>query len=323
MNQYVDLLISSYFDENNVPWTNTIDTYMKYCVDQGNVDQIVKNKLTDVCYYIIDIVIPNIPSTANPNPIVAWPAIQWLSTSSLPVVMEPSYQVLDYSNTWNTNYFTASSLGASNKQKFNDDFGSATGPSAGGSGSNNNGGGNGNNNCPSNSCNIQCPTSCFAAMISGSNGNGNSSGGGNSNNGNSSEYIFANDYSFSEKMNLNTFNTLSHTNNVYIGNNLVQTYEITDKLQTSSATTLNNMLKNNILEYFFIQNGSNVGRPTSQGISAFNQLWGSNPSIMDEFHKDKLKDLVYYVMEMIIPGLPTSKTPRSYVEWKPIKWLTH
>jgi hypothetical protein len=98
---------------------------------------------------------------------------------------------------------------------------------------------------------------------------------------------------------------------------------VTDMSQNSSATTLNDMLNQNILQYFFIQSGSNTGRPTSQAISAFNQIWSSNNLIMDEFHKNKLKDLVYYVMEVIIPGLPTAAVPRSYVEWRAIKWLTH
>ena len=35
-----------------------------------------------------------------------------------------------------------------------------------------------------------------------------------------------------------------------------------------------------------------------------------------------MRDVVYYVLQVIIPGLPTNKLPRSYVEWRPIVWIS-
>jgi hypothetical protein len=49
---------------------------------------------------------------------------------------------------------------------------------------------------------------------------------------------------------------------------------------------------------------------------------------IDNVHKNKLRDVVYYLMEQIIPGLPTESADYphfmySYVEWKPIRWLSN
>ena len=52
---------------------------------------------------------------------------------------------------------------------------------------------------------------------------------------------------------------------------------------------------------------------------------------MDENHKNKLRDVVYYFMQIIVPGLPqgtvsddctTNTFGTAFVEWIPIKWLS-
>ena len=43
---------------------------------------------------------------------------------------------------------------------------------------------------------------------------------------------------------------------------------------------------------------------------------------MDDIHMNKLRDVVYYILQVIVPGLPTDALPRSYVEWRPIVWLS-
>jgi hypothetical protein len=327
MNQYVDAIISTYFDDNGVPWTNTVDLYTTLCVNMGNVDPSIKSQLNDVCYYILEIVIPNIPSTGDPTPVVAWPPIQYLSTGTFPVIVEPSYQVLAYNNTqdsysWAYNY---ANLVTNNNFSFSS---GATSPasSPGGTGPTDSSGSNPNGgNCPNNSCNIQCPTSCFSAMISASNQGSSTSGTGSGGGGPGSSTSFDLSGGNNSAGTKNTAKRIatSITNTVYIGNAVALSYTVTDEAQTSTATTLNDLLKTNILEWFFIQTGPNAGRPTAQGIAAFNQIWASNTQVMDEFHKDKLRDLVYYVMQTILPGLPTPTLPRSYVEWMPIQWLSH
>jgi hypothetical protein len=66
----------------------------------------------------------------------------------------------------------------------------------------------------------------------------------------------------------------------------------------------------------------NTGYPTEYAIKTFNEIvQGATP--IDLLHKNKLRDLIYYFMENIIPGLPTNARPVSYVEWIPIRWLSH
>ena len=37
---------------------------------------------------------------------------------------------------------------------------------------------------------------------------------------------------------------------------------------------------------------------------------------------NKLRDMVYYILQIIIPGLPTDQLTRSYVAWRPIVWMS-
>jgi len=100
----------------------------------------------------------------------------------------------------------------------------------------------------------------------------------------------------------------------------------------------NSLLNNNIIGlfsmYFDVSNNANdidpCGNilpknytPSPQAVSVFD-FFAANYLPIDDAHKNKLRDLVFYIMEEIIPGLPTTPThPNSYVEWKPIRWLSH
>lgn len=331
MNEYVDQLIGAYFDENNVPYTNTIDLYSLYCVNQGNVDPAVKNKLNDVCYYILNFVIPSIPDQTNANPSAAWPPIQWISTGVFPPIVNTTNPGLLYSNSWNTYSYLSNLVDASVGYNYGG-ASPATGGTSGSSSGGNGGNGSGAGGCGSanNPCNLQCPTSCFLNTLTGSSSIGGS--GGSSANGTASYRNYTIDASASYAGQLSTTSRLNtnHTNSVIIGGQ-IQYYQITDASQNYPNTTtplnfgitLNENIQTNILDKYFITYGSNIGRPTQYAIDQFTQIWLSNPYPMDLFHKNKLRDLVYYVMEYIIPGLPTDALPVSYVEWQPIQWLSH
>ena len=68
MNQFIDKQINIYFDKDGLPLEKTIQKYVAYCVNQGNVSEENKRKLTDIGYYFLNIVIPNLPSTKNNEP---------------------------------------------------------------------------------------------------------------------------------------------------------------------------------------------------------------------------------------------------------------
>ena len=328
MNEYVDQLIGSYFDDNNVPYTNTINLYSLYCVNQGNVDPAIKNKLNDVCYYILNIAIPNIPDETTPNPSTVWPKIEWMSTSVFPPIINNTSPGLMYSNSWNTYSYLYNNTSSTIEYNYGGAGpGTASSPSTSsdGAGTGTGDGGCGPNN---NSCGIQCPTSCFLTALTGSASG--AAGSTDNGTGGANNYTIDASASYAGALSLATRVPTTHTNSVIVGGQ-IQYYEITDASQNYPATStglnfgipLNENIQQNILDKYFISSGPNAGRPTQYAIDQFTQIWLSNPYPMDTFHKNKLRDLVYYVMEYIIPGLPTAALPVSYVEWRPIQWLSH
>ena len=100
--------------------------------------------------------------------------------------------------------------------------------------------------------------------------------------------------------------------------------------QNNPTSTILDASINAIIDQYF---DTKTNFPTPYAISQFNQFLSSGAP-MDLFHKNKLRDVVYYFMEVIIPGLPNAQNPSrpsintgtgssTYVEWKPIQWLSH
>ena len=104
-----------------------------------------------------------------------------------------------------------------------------------------------------------------------------------------------------------------------IGSANIDGYQITDEKQNSDTSTLNDQI-NEMIDTYFISSGPNQNRPSQKMIDLFNQM--KEKQAMDEIHMNKMRDVVYYVLQVIIPGLPTNKLPRSYVEWRPIVWIS-
>ena len=104
-----------------------------------------------------------------------------------------------------------------------------------------------------------------------------------------------------------------------IGSAKLDGYVITDEKQTRDSTKLNDEINEFIYNYF-ISSGPNENRPTQYAIDQFEILKKKAP--MDEIHMNKLRDMVYYVLQIIIPGLPTDQLSRSYVAWRPIVWMS-
>ena len=62
MNHFIDKQANTYFDKDGLPLEKTIQKYAAYCVNQGNVSDENKRKLADIGYYVLNIVIPNLPN---------------------------------------------------------------------------------------------------------------------------------------------------------------------------------------------------------------------------------------------------------------------
>lgn len=333
MNQFIDRNISNYFDDSGVPYTNTVESYKSRCVDNGNVLLNMKSKLTDVGYYILDIVIPNIPTVKNPKPTVYWPAIQWsgMPPFAVHISPRPTYliyadsnsfadQFSMYSSTWNTHI--------TNKNAYS---GGTTDGTSGVSGSSSSSSSTPTEPSAEQKCGV-C-SSCMATALGMSdtcNSNTDENSGSSGSSGTTGTTT-SNDKKSSVTTTVGKNGLISYTANsqnqsspsTSIGANVVYGYTITDASQNNIEipSPLNELITNDIINKYFIEKGPNQGKPTQAAIDLFNEYTqGRQP--MDDFHKNKLRDVVYYVMQNIIPGLPTSELPRSYVEWIPIRWLS-
>lgn len=308
LNTRVDGLISQYFDVNEFVLPSTIATYVQDWTNQGNVDPKTKEKLNDIGYYILTNVMPNIPTATLPPPTINWPKIQWTSDGWFPMT--------DVANIW-------SNFGYGNSPNFRDfqinqtyelnssSSSSSTSNETGGSGETD----TNNENCGSNGttdCGNVCPTSCFANAFMQ-----------NTDTAYDSELVVAtntgtgsNSQACQSIAQQNAGLTISAN---YFGSTKVNI--VTTRIPQTNATipsSLDTKLNEMINLYFDASNGY----PTEYAIQTFNEIV-QNATPIDLLHKNKLRDVIYYFMENIIPGLPTNARPISYVEWIPIRWLSH
>jgi hypothetical protein len=317
VNKDIDSILALYFDENNIPTMNLVDLYEKYFVGKDNLTSELKLKLKDVCFYFIYYVIPNMPSIRTEKPVVEWPKIQWLTDN------------------WSSyNFKYPGSLSGRGlfqlltSTKSSDSTGAVWDPNSGNSsGSNtdgsNSGGGGGSQISTNNNCAGGCPSNCFSMLLNKLNEIKNakaaasttgSSTPGVSTPGSAASYGWgsSNGYSDSDEV-IPPANPSGKP---------VRGYYITNK-PTNSKTDegeLSDFINNDIIKAHFNTNSDN--KPTPYAISIFNNyVLYRNP--IDDSHKNKLRDLIYYFIENIIPGLPTNDKPVSYVEWRPVYWLTN
>ena len=344
LNQMIDRYINMYFDKRGVPFTQTIQFYVNNCVNQGNVTEENKRKLTDIFYYVLNIVIPNMQTTTNPEPEQKWPPIKWTSMDIFNVLVQqrPTYKLYKgqpYGNSYTSGYnssFDFDRKDEGNKKEDSGSTGTIVDPSSGADGSNFDN--NGNPNCEGSQmqkCGLGCPNSCLdgimAAWVETHNvqqererekqasrpyGAYTYGGGGGAN-------------WFDQWWNTNDRSLPANTRNLFlpnggnalmIGNAEIDGYVTIDEEQTNPKTPLNDKI-DAFIKDFFIADGPNKNRPTQKAIDTFN-MYFQYRGPMDGIHMNKLRDAVYYILQIVIPGLPTSQTPRPYVEWRPIVWLS-
>ena len=332
MNQFIDIMIGNYFDDSNVPYSNTVELYKKYCVSNGNASKSSKSKLTDIGYYILDIVIPNIPTVNNPTPKVYWPPIQWSGRAPFAVHISPRPTYLVYAG--DPTYSFAFQYHAASEGAWNINNNNTNTHSKGTSGESSGGSSSDPTSEPETPAEKICGScsSCMATALGLSDkcSNDDSSGGSSSGettpttaptNNNSSVTVTRGKNGLLAYTSVGP--VVENTQETTIGASTVFGYTITDASQNNITvpSPLNELITKEIINKYFFEKGPNQGRPTQAAIDLFNQYTGGrNP--MDDFHKNKLRDMTYYVMQHIIPGLPTPSLPRSYVEWSPIVWLS-
>ena len=339
INEEIDGLVAMYFDKDNVPTDYAIQKYLDHCVNRGFVTEDNKMRMKDFCLYLIQFVIPNIPSENDPNPQIMWPYIEFLSNSVT------SYTVQAGTAAPYTPFVLYEVTPSDLSGNFWDKRGPGSGPSASSNSSNSNskkkGGENGGDDGLSGS-GCGCPNACFANLLNTMTNGGPGSSPGTNTSDSSSSY-FSSDGNSSSKTGggisvQDSTQFSSSLNSIYMRKkgDLRITNEKMDEAKFQAwknADPTKNIPANDyvngfIQNYFGIDktNPISVGKPLdnkqiplNSGNIEFKDFINTR-SLIDQRHINILIDLVYYFMENIIPGLPTESVPISYVEWRPILW---
>lgn len=342
INQMIDRYISMYFDKRGIPYTDTIELYSNYITGgitpiTGTITSQNKGKLTDICYYLLNSVIPNIQTTNNPTPTQSWPAIKWTGNPIFPIQIQPTptYKIYKgqpfaaFTNALNNaeNDSSGNANGASGDSNADSTDGDASGGNGG-----RNGGGSGSTNgasCDNNDdCRLACPGSCLDGVAAAwetaqklAAKSSAKSNAGSRDDQSSSGWDFSG-WNLNNNSNIPGVTALAESSNIMIiGSTEVDGYQTTDiKITVSNPSALNTKIED-MIKYYFIASGPNEGKPTQAAIDAFN-VYFQYKAPMDGIHMNKMRDVIYYILQSIIPGLPTNEVPRAYVEWRPIRWLS-
>ena len=341
LNQFIDKIIAQYFDKRGYPYTNTIEKYSDLFIENaageklGVTTETNKRKLTDIGYYILNIVIPNIQTVDNPRPNVAWPAIQWTNDPTFKTHVQPTATYKIYKGQGRFSYsneMDADKTAEANRDSNNDSNSSFNGDEDGD---------NNESSDPATSplcglyednsnCRLTCPSNCVAGALNAwkevdkikqevaekeKKQNGVYG----------SESTIEDAYSSNSNQSTTNFPGVSSLKNgsniLIIGDATVDGYQTTDVDADNTIRLLNDHV-NTFINDYFIESGPNQGKPTQKAIDEFELYFNKNKTPMDGIHMNKTRDLVYYILQSIIPGLPTVQLPRSYVEWRPIHWLS-
>jgi hypothetical protein len=330
LNTIIDQTVSKYFDEKGVPYMNTIDSVQEYIVgpspyEFGPITSDLKSKLTDIGYYFLEVVIPMLPTQENPAPKVEWPPLKWSGIPGFDVEIAsiPTYDVYQGNPENNFQYIYNKGSGAAAKYAAAHGIGSNLSGESNSSSDSDSGPGPGPDSdaCGDNNCGITCPQTCFqnamnivpapAPAPAPAPVNNESSG---------SSTSASNHSSYTNADFLKNFHTkLTYkANRTTIGSTTYTGYDITQIALAKGSqdnTTLQNKIENTIYEYF-VKSGSKQGDPTKKLMDLL-EFYSTQFSAMNAYHVDTLRNLVFYLLQIIVPGMPTAAIPHLYIQWKP------
>lgn len=357
MNTIIDTYINQYFDQKGVPYLNTIQDVQNYVVgpgtngtyDYGTVPLTMKSQLTDIGYYFIEMVLPLLPTQDNPKPTKrVLPNLRFSNMPGFPLHVSKIQKCMVYQgNPENNLQFNVNTNAINNynnafNRGFNSFFNGYNFPSDGSSSdtpptSTSSGGSSSEDvdctsgDCASDCCGITCPQSCFDAALgvnsSSSSGSGTSAPGTDTSQNTSSHSNYQS--SISNANILNSGNTtLQYANNrLTMCPSKATGYDITQVILTAGTydnSTLKNKIQEKILEYFEEKDNDPTQLVPKQKLIDDIKFYSTQYSPMDAYHMELLKELIFYGLQVIVPGLPSevssdqsSVTPHFYVEWRP------
>jgi len=352
MNKVIDDFIAKYFDQNGVPYLNTIDDVQSYIVgpgmtgpyDYGAISNQMKSELTDIGYYLIEMVLPILPTVENRHPKKELPLLNLSGLPAFEVEVANVPKCLVYQGSNDTNFrfiYNSTSQDSSILSRFEQGFNSffdsntyneSSTPSSSGNTSGTSSGGTSDGDCdpnsvdcPSSCCGITCPQQCFQNALgintpststssSGdSSGSGEGAGAGTGNNSYHSTINAAQIYN-------NMGTSISHANNSEtICPSQTTGYDITQiplKKGTEGNTILKNKIQKDIADYFTPYKKSTTQLEPTDKLKEMIEEYSTQYSPMDAYHYELLRELIYYVLQVIIPGMPTPALPYLYIEWR-------
>lgn len=357
MNTIIDTYINQYFDQKGVPYLNTIQDVQNYVVgpgtngtyDYGTVPLTMKSQLTDIGYYFIEMVLPLLPTQDNPKPTKrVLPNLRFSNMPGFPLHVSKIQKCMVYQgNPENNLQFNVNTNAINNynnafNRGFNSFFNGYNFPSDGSSSdtpptSTSSGGSSSEDvdctsgDCASDCCGITCPQSCFDAALgvnsSSSSGSGTSAPGTDTSQNTSSHSNYQSSISNANILNSGNL-TLQYANNrLTMCPSKATGYDITQVILTAGTydnSTLKNKIQEKINEYFEEKDNDPTQLVPKQKLIDDIQFYSTQYSPMDAYHMELLKELIFYGLQVIVPGLPSevssdqsSVTPHFYVEWRP------
>jgi hypothetical protein len=328
LNELVDLLMDSCFDQQGFPFNDL----RRFCLSKLHVpypnslvDPWTLSKLNDIGFYFIRHVIPKCATTSvAEQEAIVWPPIVWSTTLNM----------LQAGTTMSSlGYFKADRSGSDldNDGSQSDQNGSSNGTSPGSSSSGKGGGDgdkkSGGENCSVNGpCGQPCPTSCIdAALLSKSPAaaaaaTSPTQKGALTKNLDATELaewwsLFTEDQGGTSDRTEDTSTSGSRPFSRSSMRNIMQDYIA---VGSPTDTKLDTYLKKEIIDTYF----DPITRIPTQAFIAKFQGYTQGQVPMDKAHQNKLIDIVFYVMETIISGLPTSTKPSFDFTWRPIPRLS-
>jgi hypothetical protein len=273
-----------------------------------------------MCHYIINIVIPNLPTVENPDPKVEWPKIEWLSDDWKSY--NYSFNLDAMANLFGgSTVYKRTSTGGASKSTSKTPGSSSPGIDTPGQDSpgSDSPGTTTTSTSPSTGCNT-CPTDCFNQLMttlseakkssSASTKKSSSSPGSDATSDSTSKYKSATGKDHAET---------SGSDGTYRAITVDQVIVTNEVVKNPSSQELNDWVFDKMNYYIDLKFDLYPTKQAQQDFANFVKMYGP----IDRAHKNKLRDLVYYFMENIIPGLPTQQKPVCYVEWRPIRWLSN
>jgi hypothetical protein len=340
LNEMVDRIMDTYFDQEGYPFDETRELFLRKLQIPYNTSVVQPQtlyKLNDVAYYVIRQVIPRCATTSVAEQAdMVWPPIVWSDPNTARLLYNSTIQPygtfgISSSSSSRATTGSAGSTGSSGSTTTGSD-----GSSIGGSGSASKTVAKGRQETTA-GCNVKgpcgqpCPTSCIdAALMSAKtpesapkNITSPTQVGVMTQNLNKRDLaewwsLFTEDQEDGTPSNVATVQPADLTSRR--GNNGIRSAKI-DNIKVVGPPydekLLNDYLIKNIETYF----DSSTGVPTAAFIKKFQSYTQGQPP-MDQAHMNKLTDMVYYLMETVVSGLPTPANPYFQFVWNPISRLS-